>query len=48
MFIKKPEVTVVIEIQDQDDSFYDGKETASIIKAMLKVYFLGCKRSESP
>jgi penicillin-binding protein 2 len=43
--IEKPEVAVAVEIQEQDDddSFYGGKETAPIAKAMMETYVLGNK-----
>jgi penicillin-binding protein 2 len=43
--IEKPEVAVAVEIQEQDDddSFYGGKETAPIAKALLETYLLGSK-----
>jgi penicillin-binding protein 2 len=43
--IEKPEVAIAVEIQEQDDddSFYGGKETAPIAKALLETYLLGSK-----
>ncbi|MDR2377475.1 MAG: hypothetical protein LBD54_01835 [Puniceicoccales bacterium] len=42
-----PEVAVAIELQEQDDedSFYGGKETAPIAKTLLEAYFLSSQGS---
>ena len=45
--IERPEVAIAAEIQEQDDddSFYGGRETAPIAKAMMEAYVLGGKGS---
>jgi penicillin-binding protein 2 len=46
--LEEPGIAVAVEIQEQEeeDSFYGGKESAPIAKAIIEAYFFGSKGSQ--